>query len=371
MFCYDDAWLANESLAFYMSTNTFSNPIFVDAQPEPEANVKEPNKEPQRAKQLKQRKSKRDVSEDGWDSFADDRHGGRWWALYDGLAFSVKSKIYVLELNFKRELRRLKRFASDHLPCFMLPNKQRNPLSGAEKWSCWLSSSSCSQNRASFIKDEFWKEVEELSSRKALEKQQEKVLNRLEKVLEAIRSEQQREQSYEQQQQSDGNDQLFNMSEASLSDGVAMQFVGHPIVSHKSIMMSSGLTSLLGSKSPSFCSQLGRQQHKFENGHRAIRVSICWNDVVVVVVRMARVSECSPSTPKRFSANDICSQASSMACQWRRSGGVREANHVRPVARAVRYERAPQSNRLRLPVCTCSACIAPSARIAIYGRHRA
>lgn len=289
MFCYDDAWLANESLAFYMSTNTFSNPIFVDAQPEPERDAEQPNKEPQRVEEPNQRRKKKDVS-DGEDSFA---HSGRWWALYDGLAFSVKSKIYVLELNFKRELRRLKRFASDHLPSFMLPNKQRNPLSGAEKWSSW----SCSQNRASLIKDEFWKEVEELSSRKALEKQQGKVLNRLEKVLEAIRSEQQREQSLEQHQHTDGDDQLFNMSEASLSDGVTMQFVRHPIVSHKSIMMSSGLTSLLGPKSSaSPSSQLG--QHKFESGHRAIRVSIRWNVVVlvvvvvvVVVVRMARYRE--------------------------------------------------------------------------------
>lgn len=177
----------SESLAFYLSTNTFSNPMF-----EEHTQQTAPNQaiyDEQRDRQT--RKGSRLLA--------------RCAELCDNLLFSVKSKLFVLELNFKRSLRRVRSFAERQ--SFGLNAKPRSvhqqnqPIQPTPWLSDALETSRCvshsdsvnGNSRDQRRGDKFWKSIGQApDSRESLGLQKQKILNRLEQAVQAKRINQQR-----------------------------------------------------------------------------------------------------------------------------------------------------------------------------------
>lgn len=196
---YNDAWFMNESLTFYMSINTFRNPIF-DTQNEPFANDDTPlgqnilsqqqqqqqNDAPNTSATNKEQQHKR------FKRFINKSHSAintkqKLNDFCDSLAFSVKGKVFVFELNFKRRLHRLRKFLDKNLP-WILPNKQTRQRNNEHYHSSpnnlYQQDNSHPEGGAAGYFDYdnyFWKNIQP-SSPKSLEVQQERLLNRLEKA---------------------------------------------------------------------------------------------------------------------------------------------------------------------------------------------
>lgn len=164
---FNDAWFINESLSYFMSTSSFSNSVIESDLPgmNHHQNIHE----------------KAEIRFPTWTV--------RCKKLCDNFNFSVKSKIYVVESNLRGKIRGLKNFFSQHLPCISAKYSEEadEPQDGFE--------------------DNFWKYVEP-NTRETLGVKKEKILNRLEQVIEANRN----------------CNRLFNMDQPQRTNG---QIFGH------------------------------------------------------------------------------------------------------------------------------------------------
>lgn len=210
-----NAWFMNESLAFYMSTNTFSNPIF-DAQVDPDSSQQEQQNEDtkiERSSSLNRSLSSSSTASNDNENNNKEQQQRYWASFCDSLMFSIKSKLYVFELNFKRKLQRLKRFASGHLPIWLLNNL--NVLGGSGSWRQQATASASFEYED---EDKFWEAIQQPYSKVSFSIQQEKILSRLEQLIQAKRSSSKGddlEQEVEQQQHEEG--ELFNMAQPELN----------------------------------------------------------------------------------------------------------------------------------------------------------
>lgn len=189
MFAFNEAWLINESLALHVSTNTFNNPTF-DEDHIDSANNEAPAVGLSSDRSPAQQQSKElGCNKSGLQKTTNQSFGSNF---ADNLAFSIRSKLFVIDLNFKRKLRSLKAFVINHLPSLFD--------------STTSSRKSVSRNKARFMSrnkiydcdEQFWENIVEPSSRKSLGKQKEKILSRLERALEQKRKQ---PGGYQQQQQ--------------------------------------------------------------------------------------------------------------------------------------------------------------------------
>lgn len=199
---YNDAWFMNESIAFYMSTNTFRNPIF-DIHSEQDENEIENlspiGGESTTTSQVQHQQSDSSIKVDGQHGCRDKRR--RFSKLRvaeysiatrqklndfrDNLAFSIKGKIFVLELNFKRCLRRLKKFLDKNLPRIS-SDKQTgfsNYNTGPNNYDADHFGSCSKLDKYIAINQEkmFWQKVQP-NSAKSLGVHQERLLSRLERA---------------------------------------------------------------------------------------------------------------------------------------------------------------------------------------------
>lgn len=170
---YSDAWFMSESLAFYLSTNTFNNPVFDE---QLAADLCLDQRQPSSREKVDKLES---------------RLGARCSQLCDSLVFSLKSKIFVLELNFKRSLRRLRSFA-DRQRLRLVPGS--SAWSASSQWARrkrvgdragveqtpWMH-----RTLSSADESKFWRKMDD--SRAPLDAQKERILSRLEQVVQAKR----------------------------------------------------------------------------------------------------------------------------------------------------------------------------------------
>lgn len=159
-------WFMNESQVFYMSTNTFSNPIF-DPRVGP-SSEEAPAKEVKDSKKgLTRRKLPRLSLKQRCSNFC------------DSIAFSIRSKMFVLELNLEKKLENFRKFANNHFAWITMRHNKRD---------CRKRQSKMESDRMDIRKSKFWGEISAApKSRKSLCIQQEKILCRLEQVLQAKR----------------------------------------------------------------------------------------------------------------------------------------------------------------------------------------
>lgn len=236
-----DNWYApaiNESLAFYMSTNTFNNPIFeaqfeLDSSQEGEivsggSGCTEQNEVGRNQEELSRSSKSSSPSttckvSNGNNNIKQEQKQNNWTNFCDNLMFSIKSKIYVFELNFKRKLQRLRRFASGHLPSWLMTNigsiknhatAAATTTSSGENIYVYENYDDMNDDEEEEEEDKFWETIQQPYSKDSLNVQQEKILSRLEQVIQAKRS-----NSFhgflEQQQQQQG--ELFNIAQSELS----------------------------------------------------------------------------------------------------------------------------------------------------------
>lgn len=203
MSLYEDAWFMNESLAFYMSTNTFTNPIFAS------------NFDESRECVVDER--------DRLNHEASTSTNRPWKKFCDSLVFSVRSKIYVLELNFKRHLKSLKRFTCNNFPAWTSARRSKRAAPAV------TGSKHEKPSSGVHFEDEFWRNIEP-SCKKSLDRQQEKILYRLEQVVQAKRHSQ----------------LLFNMDRARFNYGHTSPRVSHPDATDKLDLTSASSDSLSG-----------------------------------------------------------------------------------------------------------------------------
>lgn len=226
-----DNWYApaiNESLAFYMSTNTFNNPIFeaqfeLDSSQEGEivsgSSCAEQNQEElNRSSESSSLSTTCKVSNGNSTVKQQQQQQNNWTNFCDNLMFSIKSKIYVFELNFKRKLHRLKRFASGHLPSWLMTNigSIKNHATAAASNSgenIYEYENYDDMNDGDEEEDKFWETIQQPYSKDSLNVQQEKILSRLEQVIQAKRSNS--FHSFLEQQQQEG--ELFNIAQSELN----------------------------------------------------------------------------------------------------------------------------------------------------------
>lgn len=98
----------------------------------------------------------------------------------DNIAISLRTKFYVLELNFKRKYDRLKHFAGRQLSWL---RRVGHPFGfGMNLGYLGDFSSEESMMAAEQERESFWKDIGP-SSRESLNKQQERILNRLEQMI--------------------------------------------------------------------------------------------------------------------------------------------------------------------------------------------
>lgn len=177
---YDgDAWFMSDSLAFYLSTNTFRNPVF------DEQFASSDDCQGSSGPEVKGRLGKLRSG-----------LGARCSQLCDNLAFSLRSKLFVLELNFKRSLRRMRGFAKRHgLKLIPAPldgragqGKQVAGCQASMQQTPWMHGALGSASRRDERK--FWRKMGD--SRASLGIQKEKILSRLEQVVQAKRNSEQK-----------------------------------------------------------------------------------------------------------------------------------------------------------------------------------
>ena len=270
MFSQNDSWFMNESLAFYLSTSTFDNPLFETSLVEdnfesPEAERRNSNKHGGEGETAAvDRKPKPSCNKRSKQS--------AWSEFCGNLLFSIRSKMDVLELNFKRKLRRLRKFASGHGPTSVSHNGFRTNCSEPTRRSRrmnespWLSTMDQCQTVVdkgppSSYREKYWRKIG-LSSSDSFGVQQEKILSRLRQAVEEKRS-----SSYTGQQKSQ---QLSNMNRGELCDGLAagvVRFVGYPTTSDTTSLSSHHLSSLAAVRFA-----CGGASYKVQNGS-TLRVS--------------------------------------------------------------------------------------------------
>lgn len=182
MFCQNDAWFMNESLAFYQSTNTFSNPAFDNGS----------EREYEQSKDEEEEKKKQDQK--SW--LASKQKGSQQKlkpSFCNNLAFSIESKIYVLELNFKRRLQHLRSFADKHLAWMFSSRQTKRSFASRSQSFGWHSDAQASWKISDKYADEkFWRRETffEPKSRESLGKQQQKILCRLEHFKRSVSQQQ-------------------------------------------------------------------------------------------------------------------------------------------------------------------------------------
>lgn len=193
MLSYNDACFLNGSLAFYTSTNTFSNPIFDVSQFTDNNGNDCKQEEGAAAGRQKQTggQLEKDVS-----------LVGRCANICDNLLFSIKSKMFVMELNFKRRLRSIKKYSAKNLP--WLFHQDRRAISGRQTQfysptSQFYDSQQLEFNQQQqqvpihqdllYNNEKFWRNIVP-DCKKSLNVQQEKILSRLEQTVQAKRNNQ-------------------------------------------------------------------------------------------------------------------------------------------------------------------------------------
>lgn len=252
MFAFNDAWLINESLALHVSTNTFSNPAFdqdhfdgVNCGYNYPAAFAQPDTKPITGDAGKENGGdKRNRKE-----AAGKPRGQRTFtqtSLVDNLAFSIRSKLFVIDLNLKRKLNSLRAFAVRHFPRVFASSSGGKFVGktfdggSSHKMHGTSSRGACFMNRCrihdSEMDEQFWENFVEPSSRKSLGKQKEKILSRLERVLEEKRSQSnlrnfyfnQHQQQTQQPQLKKTSQKLFGLPETNGLRHVRPGIVGRP-----------------------------------------------------------------------------------------------------------------------------------------------
>lgn len=128
-YCVDEIYLMNESHAFYTATNTFSNPIFDSF------NVQESPRNGDNQNKERNGQHKGDPSPTSSKQLLISQTKERWADFCDNFAFSTRNKLFVMETNFKRRLRALRRFLDKKLPPWLLPttNNQTGSRNGPDE----------------------------------------------------------------------------------------------------------------------------------------------------------------------------------------------------------------------------------------------
>lgn len=184
MFAFNGVSPMDESLAFHVSTNTFNNPAFDQDHIESSADL--PASPLDHRAEINQKKKKK---EDRKRSFG------------DGLVFAIRSKLFVIDVNFRRKFNSLREFAARHLPA-LFEKKQRSATTSDKRMFANSRTRNSNKIHDSSSREQFWENIlVEPSSRKSLGKQKAKILNRLEQALEQKRTQQQRKETSEAQQQ--------------------------------------------------------------------------------------------------------------------------------------------------------------------------
>lgn len=265
MFAFNDG-LIDESLAFHVSTNTFNNPAF-DQNLADLANQVD-LAECQITRKGTSKSSSRIVERQSKESgVRDDRRettAGQSFksSFAENLAFSFRSKLFVIDLNFKRKLRSLKTFAVRYFPRILFQQSAAATSSRRKNSSDNRTGTSFTNRNKIYDSDEqFWKNIiVDPSSRKSLTKQKAKILNRLERALEQIRSQNRRDVDdyYQQQQQQqnipENNRATFVRQFEQTSDGlrhIRPGILGHLLLHHSDSLTSSSFSRPSTSTPPS------------------------------------------------------------------------------------------------------------------------
>lgn len=212
---YNDAHLFNESLAYYMSTNYFRNPLY-----EGEDALTSAHYQPQGSSDSSSSSSSRSQG-DEQNTYVQSGHKAnkrrvrikfeknkqRFNNFCDNLTLNFKGKLFVMELNFKRRLNLMRKYLSRTMP-WILPSSARDhqgrtmAKGGMQEGDCNQENNnehyanynldqalnySINNGKLAYIDDEleqksFWTNLRPPKSSDSLGEQQAKILTRLLRV---------------------------------------------------------------------------------------------------------------------------------------------------------------------------------------------